>query len=212
MKALALLWLSFLFPAIMAQIPAEYELAYRRLCVHVERPAAGGREVGSGMVMKRLGDSLLIATARHVVQDLAVSDPPPRGHVSLYGSQVLLPYRVVYLDDLDLAFLKVRMPTMLVAPPPAARDADLDAPLWLMAARTGYEPMPRGFDGRILYRSSKDPFFWSAIAGASQGDSGSLIISRKGLVGMLLGGGDELKCLSIGYIMDRMDQLTTTNR
>lgn len=185
-----------------AQMPPEYELAYRRCGVFIERPAEGGQEVGAGFIVDRRGDSLVVATARHVVQDTASRHAPP-GHAMLYHGGPALPYRILHLDREDLAFIKVHAPRYTVRPAPPYREAPLDAPLWFLALRAGYAPMPFGFDGRLLARSSNGLHFWAAMIGADQGDSGSAIISHHGVVGMLLGGSDEVRCLDITYIMER---------
>ncbi|QQR85319.1 MAG: trypsin-like peptidase domain-containing protein [Flavobacteriales bacterium] len=164
-------------------------------------------EVGCGYVMAREGDSLIIATARHVVQDTNSRATPPQGEVRFHGVEEALAYRVLHLDAKDLAFVKVRRPGHDTPLPLVFRDAPLDVRLWLISARREHKTLPTGFDGRMLYRSSSTPYFWAAIPGTAQGDSGSMILSREGIVGMLLGGSSELECLAIGYVMDRLNSI-----
>ncbi|WKZ65814.1 MAG: serine protease [Flavobacteriales bacterium] len=206
MRPLVALYVALLGCELAAQMPPEYELAYRRCAVYIERPADGGREVGAGFIVDRRGDSLVVATARHVVQDTASRHAPP-GHAVLYNGGPPLPYRLLHLDREDLAFIQVHAPRYTVRPAPPCREAPMDAPVWLLALRAGYVPMPFGFDGRLLARSSNGLHFWAAMTGADQGDSGSAIISHQGVVGMLLGGSDEVRCLDIAYIMERYQTL-----
>ena len=202
------LFLMVLPTMVKAQLPAEHELAYRRGCVRIERGSETRREVGSGHIMLRQGDSLLIATARHVVQDTtARAEPAPYGTVRLYNGTAELPYRVMHLDHHDLAFIKVREPSRLAPTPPLLRDAPIDVPVWVILPRKEYKTFPRGMDGQLLWRSGSGLFFGAAIPGIEGGDSGSLVITSQGLIGMVLRGGDEVQCLDIGYISDRLDQL-----
>lgn len=211
MRATSTILFGLLLTRLFAQMPAEYEVAYRRYVVLIERPVEGGREVGHGFILERQGDSLLIATARHVVQDTATRSKPVAGSISLYNGTTDLPYHVVYLDKEDLAFIKVRAPGYRIEPAPLLRDAPMDVPLWLLSGRNSFRPYPPDFDGRLQARSGNNRHFWAAIVGADQGDSGSAIISHGGIVGILLGGSDEVRCLNIGYIMERHRSLTLSH-
>ena len=197
----------------IAQMEKEYELAYRRSCVRILRDIGGATEVGSGHVLFREGDSLLIATARHVVQDSARRYlPVDPGVVELFKGSAPLPYRVAHLDQADLAFIKVREPAMKVLPAPTDRGQPMDSPVWVISARKNHQPLPYGINGQVLYRSSNGRFFWADIPGVQGGDSGSMVIGRDGVIGMVMEQGDDVKCLEIGYILDRLQAIRSANK
>lgn len=179
-------------------------LQHRRASVQVEHDGTKGRSIGCGYILGRLGDSLLIVTAKHVVLDDGVDltlGNSPQGVVRLFDYEVPLPYRIAALDVKDLTFLKVPEKKYHVKPVRVCTEVTPDDELWMVSSRNGWTRLPLNFPGRSWFWSRDRSELTVMLPGTDTGDSGSMIYSQCGLVGFVFyGQSPQVELVYMGYV------------